>query len=76
VCQQAERFLGTAVIDTNEYGTFAVRVLHLLKPRRVANVVKEPIPSVLIGFSNQHRTIGNDITTFSAFHHNLLKEQE
>lgn len=73
MCQEAECFLGTAVIDTDKDGTFTVRVLHLPKPRRVANVMEEPISRTLIGFSNQYRTIGNDVTTFSAFHGGLLK---
>lgn len=75
VCQEAESFFGTAVIDTNKDGTIAMRMAHFLKPHGVANVVKEPVPRVLIGFSNQHRPVGNDVTTFSAFHHNLPKEQ-
>jgi len=73
--QEAEGFLGTTVVDTNKDGTFTMRVAHLLKPRRVADVMEEPIAHLLIGFSNEYRTVLDYVTTFSAFHHILLKEQ-
>lgn len=76
MCQEAEGFFSTTVIDTDKDGSVTMRVAHLLHPHRIADMVEEPIACALIGFSNQYRTVLNYMTTFSAFHHNLLKEQE
>lgn len=75
MCQEAEGFFSPAVIDTDKDGSITMRVAHLLKPDGIADMVEEPIARALIGFSNQYRTVLDDVTTFSAFHHNLPKEQ-
>lgn len=71
MCQEAEGFFSTTVIDTDKDGSVTVRVAHLLKPDGIADMVEEPIAHLLIGFSNEYRTVLDYMTTFSAFHHNL-----